>query len=126
MTDITVYCNGATVTGQLKSFEAGRPMAGPVRGDRQTLRITLTVVGDDTQAHVDELMGAIGMEPTPMTVRAALTLALHMLEAEERRLDVDAAAYSHGCEESEPNAKRQVEISQARRLIQEMLIDDQV
>ena len=126
MTTINVSCGAAFVTGELGEVLIGRPMAGASRGDRQKIRLTLTVTGEDAREQVQALLAAVGVEPVPMSNRAALVLALGLMEAEQRRLAVDVVAAQHGCEESEINARRHEELAQAIYLVREMLIGDQV
>lgn len=116
MTDVTIYCNGATVTGCLTELVAGKPGA-----DRQMLRVLLAVAGPDAGARVLELQAAAGMA-TEMTERAALVLLAGLAEAEIRRLDVDHTAWERGCEESEANARRRDELIQAQALIRGLLL----
>jgi len=126
VSDVTICCNGATVVGRLEELIAGRPMAGPVKGDRQKIRLTVLVDGEDACDQVAELKAAAGIIAGPMNNRAALIIAAGLIDAEIRRLDVDALAAQHGCEESGDNARRHDELVRAIGLIKEMLIDDQI
>lgn len=123
MTDITVACNGARLTGRLEELIAGKPMAGPVKGDRQKLRLTILVEGEHAAEQVTALKQAAGMDAGPMTNRAALICALGLVSAEKRHHEADALAYQCGCEESKPGSDRYEELTAVESRLREMLVD---
>lgn len=123
MTDITVICSGARLAGRLEELLAGKPMAGPVKGDRQKIRLTILVEGEHAADQVTALKQAAGAETGPVTSRAALICALGLVSAEKRHHEADALAYQCGCAESKPGSDRYEELTAVESRLKEMLVD---